>query len=135
LLRSGRGLEMNVELTKKYHFEAAHALVRAPEGHRCRNLHGHTYEVEVTLAGPVDPVTGWLLDYSDITRAVKPVLDLLDHRLLNEVEGLSQPTSEHLCAWLWERIAPALPHLREITVRETPTSQCRYRGPGAPDDR
>ncbi|MFH1531749.1 MAG: 6-carboxytetrahydropterin synthase QueD [Pseudomonadota bacterium] len=120
---------MIVELTKRYHFEAAHALTRAPEGHRCRQVHGHTYEVEVTLKGPVEPETGWLVDYGDITQAVKPVIELLDHRFLNEVEGLSQPTSEHLCAWLWARIAPALPYLSEICVRETPTSQCRYRGP------
>jgi len=120
---------MIVELTKRYHFEAAHALTDAPEGHRCRNLHGHTYEIEVSLEGPVDPERGWLVDYGDITAAVKPVIKILDHQLLNEVEGLSQPTSENLCAWLWKRLAPALPHLSEICVKETPTSQCRCRGP------
>jgi 6-pyruvoyltetrahydropterin/6-carboxytetrahydropterin synthase len=120
---------MIVELTKRYHFEAAHALTGAPEGHRCRHVHGHTYEVEVTLKGPVEPGTGWLVDYGDITTAVKPVIEILDHQFLNEVEGLEQPTSEHLCAWLWERIAPSLPHLSAICVKETPTSQCLYRGP------
>ncbi len=120
---------MIVELTKKYHFEAAHALTCAPEGHRCRQIHGHTYEVEVTLEGPVDPKTGWLVDYGDINRAVKPVIDILDHKFLNEVEGLSKPTSENLCAWLWDRITSSLPRLSEICVKETPTSRCRYRGP------
>ena len=120
---------MIVELTKTYHFEAAHALTRAPEGHRCRHIHGHTYQVDVTLRGPVDPDVGWLMDYGDITAAVKPVIELLDHQFLNEVEGLSQPTSENLCAWLWDHISRSTPHLWEICVRETPTSRCRYRGP------
>ena len=120
---------MIVELTKRYHFEAAHALTGAPDGHRCRNIHGHTYEVEVTLEGPVDPATGWLMDYGEITKAVQPVIDTLDHGFLNEVEGLSQPTSENLCWWMWDRLAPSLPHLKEICVQETPTSRCRYKGP------
>lgn len=120
---------MIVELSKKYHFEAAHALVSAPEGHRCRNTHGHTYEVEITVEGEVDPKFGWFLDYGDITSVVQPVIKQLDHHLLNEVEGLAIPTSENLCGWLWTRLEAGLPGLKEITVRETPTSQCRYRGP------
>ena len=120
---------MVVELTKKFHFEAAHALSKAPEGHRCRNIHGHTYEIEVTIEGPVLPVVGWLMDYGDLSAVVKPVLKELDHSMLNEHEGLEQPTSENLCGWLWERLVPNLPTLKEILVRETPTSQCRYKGP------
>ncbi len=121
---------MMAELSKKFFFEAAHALVRAPDGHRCRNLHGHTYELEITVEGPIDPHRGWVIDYGDIKKAVKPVVNLLDHSTLNDTPGLEQPTSEHLCVWFWDRLAPFLPGLKIVTIRETPTSQCRYMGPG-----
>jgi 6-pyruvoyltetrahydropterin/6-carboxytetrahydropterin synthase len=119
---------MIVELTKTFHFEAAHALTAAPEGHRCRQIHGHTYQIEVTVEGPVNPKHGWFMDYGDIVGAVKPVLALLDHKMLNEIEGLEIPTSEHLCKWIWDRILHELPGLKEIVVQETPTSRCRFRG-------
>ena len=54
---------MRVELCRKYNFSAAHYLPNAPEGHRCRRLHGHSYEIEVALRGEVDPHSGWLMDY------------------------------------------------------------------------
>jgi 6-pyruvoyltetrahydropterin/6-carboxytetrahydropterin synthase len=122
---------MKVELRKTFHFEAAHALTNAPEGHRCRQLHGHTYEVDVLVEGQVDDTIGWYMDYGDISEAVKPLIKELDHRMLNDVHGLKVPTSEHLCIWLWERLDKKLPGLKEIRVRETPSSQCRYRGPNA----
>jgi queuosine biosynthesis protein QueD len=120
---------MRVQLAKEFTFEAAHSLPHAPEGHKCRRLHGHSFRVEVVLAGEVEPDTGWFVDYGDILAVVKPIVDEhLDHRFLNEVPGLENPTSETLCRWLWERIRPRLPALVEIVVRETCTVACRYRG-------
>ena len=121
-------MTMRVRLTHDFALESAHFLPRVPEGHRCRRMHGHTFDVAVTIEGEVDAQSGWLVDYADIERAFAGVRTALDHRLLNEVPGLENPTSERLCAWLWERLAPALPGMTAITVHETCTARCTYRG-------
>lgn len=121
---------MRVELTKDYTFEAAHRLPRVPADHKCARMHGHSYRISVTVAGEVDPAMGWLVDFADITAVVKPLLEReLDHRTLNDVPGLENPTAELLSVWLWERLAPRLPHLDAIVVHETCASRCTYRGP------
>lgn len=120
---------MRVELRKEYRFEAAHRLPMVPPDHKCFRPHGHSYCVEVCIAGEVDERAGWLQDFGDITAVVEPLLKReLDHRTLNDVPGLENPTAEVLCAWLWKRLAPALPRLAEITVHETCTARCTYRG-------
>jgi len=120
---------MHVELTREYRFEAAHRLPRVPESHKCFRMHGHSFRIEITVAGAIDEHMGWLLDFGDITARVEPVLKgELDHRCLNDVAGLENPTSEMLCAWLWRRLSPELPGLTAITVHETCTARCTYRG-------
>ncbi len=119
---------MRVELTKSFTFEAAHALPTFPEGHKCRRLHGHSFHVEVRLAGEVDPAQGYLVDYGEIAAACDPVRRQLDHYHLNEIRGLENPTSESIARWIWERLTPALPLLTAVVVQETCTSSCEYRG-------
>jgi 6-pyruvoyltetrahydropterin/6-carboxytetrahydropterin synthase len=119
---------MQVELTRKFHFAAAHFLPNVPEGHKCRQLHGHSYEVEIAVRGPVNPDTGWLLDYGEMDAAVKPVIGELDHRTLNDVPGLENASSEILCGWLWERLDGPLPFLHRVSVAETCSSTCHYYG-------
>ncbi len=123
---------MTFELAKTFRFESAHRLPHVPEGHKCGRLHGHSFRVEVVVAGEMGADTGWVLDYGDVSDVVRPVIDQLDHRYLNEIAGLDNPTSEVLCAWLWQRLAPGLPSLSAITVRETCTTACTYRGPRNP---
>jgi 6-pyruvoyltetrahydropterin/6-carboxytetrahydropterin synthase len=117
-----------VELVKDFRFEAAHYLPNVPEGHKCRRMHGHSFRGEVAVRGPVDPRTGWLIDFADLKRAIDPVVGRLDHYLLNEVDGLQNPTSEQIAVWIWERIAPALPQLYRVTIEETCTTRCHYFG-------
>jgi 6-pyruvoyltetrahydropterin/6-carboxytetrahydropterin synthase len=120
---------MRVELTRDYRFEAAHRLPRLPASHKCARLHGHSFRFQVLLEGEVDPDTGFLIDFGDVDVILQPIVDRLDHYLLNEIEGLENPTSEVLSAWLWERIKPRLPLLRAVTVAETCDARCTYRGP------
>ena len=120
---------MHVELTKSYVFEAAHRLPMVPADHKCARMHGHSFRVEVTVAGPVDERAGWLVDFGDITAIVEPLLKSeLDHRALNDVPGLENPTSENLCLWLWKRLEPRIKGLDSITVHETCAARCTYRG-------
>ena len=94
-------------------------------------MHGHSFRFELVLRGPVDPHTGWLIDFGDISKVAKPLIENhLDHYLLNDVEGLENPTSEQISIWLWNRIKPHLSDLAEIVVHETCTARCIYRGPG-----
>ncbi|MDX3106021.1 6-carboxytetrahydropterin synthase QueD [Nonomuraea angiospora] len=116
-----------IEIFREFTFEAAHRLPNVPEGHKCARLHGHSYRVEVHIRGEVDPVSGWLIDFGEIKKAFKPLLDQLDHYYLNEIAGLENPTSEVLAKWIWGRLVGSLP-LSAIHVRETCTSGCIYRG-------
>ncbi len=111
-----------------FRFEAAHRLPNVPEGHKCSRLHGHSFRCTVTAAGPIDDESGWLMDYADIRAVIEPVRKQLDHYLLNEIEGLSNPTSEVLARWIWTRLHSGLPQLTAVTVRETCNARCTYRG-------
>jgi 6-pyruvoyltetrahydropterin/6-carboxytetrahydropterin synthase len=119
---------MNVTLRKSFQFEAAHLLPRLPAEHKCRRLHGHSFKVELAVSGPCDPNLGWLIDYADISAAFRPLWEQLDHRYLNEVPGLENPTSEQIALWIWDRLLPRLPLLSEVVVAETCTAQCVFRG-------
>jgi 6-pyruvoyltetrahydropterin/6-carboxytetrahydropterin synthase len=117
-----------MDIFKEFRIEAAHRLPRVPAEHKCARLHGHSFRIGVHVEGPVDPAQGWVLDFADLKRAFAPLHEALDHRYLNEVPGLENPTSEQLAMWIWQRLKPALPGLSRITVRETCTSGCEYRG-------
>lgn len=117
-------------LYKDFSFEAAHRLPNVPPGHKCERLHGHSFHVRVTVDGPLGAETGWVMDFADLKAAFAPVHDALDHRYLNDIPGLENPTSEIVASWIWQRLVPTLPGLASIEVRETCTSGCIYRGEG-----
>ena len=119
---------MRARLERCYRFEAAHYLPKVPSGHKCARMHGHSYAIEVTIEGEVDPERGWVVDFAEIDEHALPLMRLLDHQVLNEIEGLGNPTSELLAVWWWQRLRPSLPGLVEVVVSETPTSRCIYRG-------
>jgi 6-pyruvoyltetrahydropterin/6-carboxytetrahydropterin synthase len=117
-----------MEIFREFGFEAAHRLPNVPPGHKCARLHGHSFVVVVHLRGVVDPVQGWVADFADVKQAFEPLHAQLDHRYLNEIAGLENPTTESLARWIWQRLAPALPSLSQVVVRETCTAGAVYRG-------
>ena len=117
-----------MKISQAFHFEAAHALPNAGETHRCRQLHGHSYRVELHLEGPVDPLTGFVADFFAIEAALKPLLARLDHNYLNGIEGLENPTAENIAIWIFEKMKAALPALACVLVYETPDCFAEYRG-------
>ena len=117
-----------MEIWKEFAFEAAHRLPHVPPDHKCARLHGHSFRVEVHVDAPLREPEGWVLDFGDLKAAWAPLDQALDHRYLNEIAGLENPTSEVLARWIWERLAPTLPALSAIVVRETCTTGCVYRG-------
>lgn len=114
---------------KEFTFEAAHRLTGVPEGHKCANLHGHTFTVELRVSGHIDPSTGMVMDFAEIKEAFAPLYAQFDHHLLNDIPGLENPTSENLAVWIWDRLHPSLP-LDEVIVRETASAGVAYRGEG-----
>ena len=117
-----------MELFKEFGFESAHWLPNVPEGHKCRRMHGHSFRAVVRVEGAVGDASGWVMDFAELKAAVQPAIDELDHRSLNDVDGLENPTSERIAVWIWNRIADQLPGLSAVEVRETCTSGCVYRG-------
>lgn len=111
---------MTFTVSKRFNFEAAHSLPHLPVGHKCRNLHGHSYVVEVFCAGPVDK-RGFVIDYAEISKAVNPLIERLDHRNLNEVmpnfKGMT--TAENVGRWFILNLAAHLPLLSRVDIYET----------------
>jgi 6-pyruvoyltetrahydropterin/6-carboxytetrahydropterin synthase len=114
-------LEHTFKLWKDFSFEAAHQLTKVPVGHQCGRLHGHSYKVRVHCEGKLDPSKDWVVDYADIAKAVRPIIDKLDHTNLNDHLDI-ETTAENLSWWLMQHIALKLPELSAVEVFETPTT-------------
>lgn len=117
---------MKYELKQHFQIESARFLPKLPKTHPCSNMHGHSFKIILTLVGDLDPQIGWLIDYNDISKLMQPTLELIDHKVLNEVPGLENPTSELLSKWLYDRVKKELPELVKVTVAETPLTECSY---------
>ncbi len=88
---------------RTYRFESAHRLPLVPDGHKCKNMHGHNYRIEVVVSGRLD-ARGFVADFAEIDADVMPLIKKVDHRVLNDVEGLENPTAEIIAAWFLQRI-------------------------------
>ena len=112
-----------MELTKTWHFESARHLTGLPAEHRCSRVHGSSFTVEVTVAAPIDPVTGWCVDFDVMEHSWRQLHNVLDHRLLNEIDGLSNPTTEHIAVWILERLRFDGATVTKVAVAELPTAK------------
>ena len=92
-----------MEIWKAFTLESAHRLPNVPPGHKCARIHGHSFRVEIHVSGEVDAHIGWVQDFADISAVFQPLHEQLDHRYLNEVPGLENPTSERLAQWIWDQ--------------------------------
>lgn len=117
-----------MDIFRIFHLQCARRLPALPDTHPCSRLHGHSFEVELTLSGAVDPTMGWVLDFAEIESTWQPIHAALDHRYLNDIDGLANPTSENLAMWLWQQLKPSLADLSQVKVMETHDSGCVYRG-------
>ena len=117
-----------MQIFRAFTVEAAHRLPNVPAGHKCARMHGHSFRFEIHVTGPVDPHTGWLIDFGELDTVVMPLVDRVDHYVLNDIEGLENPTSEICARWLFDRIKAKIPQLTALTFYETCDARCVYRG-------
>lgn len=118
-----------MDLFTTFHIEAARRLPRLSPEHPCARVHGHSFRVELHVSGPLHPQLGWVVDFAELDGAAQDIRAALDHRYLNDIPGLDNPTSEHLAMWIWARLKPALPGIARVVVQETAHSGCSYTGP------
>ena len=119
---------MLTTICKRFAFDAAHSLPNVPATHKCHNMHGHTYAVEIGVAGEPGERTGWLVDFADLAAAWDGVAEHLDHRCLNHVEGLTNPTAELVAAWIWRHLVERVPRLVSVRLYESTTTWAEVRG-------
>lgn len=115
-----------MKVTTEFHYDSAHRLPLLPNTHKCSHLHGHTYRLLVTVDGEVG-MDGFVIDFADVKAIIDPLISKLDHRYLNDIPGLDNPTVEVQLEWLWERIP--LPGLVELTLFEGLSNSATYAGP------
>ena len=115
------------EIVKEFGFEAAHTFAHKAAGHENTRVHGHSFKVEVALVGAPDPVSGCVVDFEDVGRAIADVRGRLDHHFLNDIEGLGSPSLENLARWIGGELKKALPQVASVTVRRPSLGEsCRY---------
>ena len=120
---------MRATISKEFRFEAAHRLPNVPPDHKCSRLHGHSFLVTIRVDGMVDESVGWVVDFALISKAMRPIIDQLDHQYLNEIPGLDNPTSENIAKWIWDHVVTSniiIPI--SVSVSETCTTRCEYYG-------
>lgn len=119
-----------MRIYREFHFEAAHVLPSAPPGHPNSRVHGHSFRVRVTVEGEPDAETGLVMHFDDLSEAIAEAREALDHRFLNDIEGLKAPTLELISIWLWNRLQNRVPGLAEIVIaRDSCQEGCVYSGP------
>ncbi|MEQ8659760.1 MAG: 6-carboxytetrahydropterin synthase QueD [Gammaproteobacteria bacterium] len=118
-----------MDLFLTFDFAAARRLPRLAATHPCSRVHGHTFMVRLVLRGEVAEESGWMVDFGSVEAHLAELRERLDHRYLNDIEGLENPTTERLAEWLWRQLAARLDGLHEITVQEHPARGVTYRGP------
>ncbi len=117
-----------MEIYKEFAFDAAHFLPNVPDGHKCKQMHGHTYHLRVYIKGLPEKELGWIMDFKELKDVVAPMIDQVDHQLINDVPGLENPTAENITIWFWNQLKPRLQGLSRIELKETPTTGVIYDG-------
>jgi 6-pyruvoyltetrahydropterin/6-carboxytetrahydropterin synthase len=117
------------ELTKSFGFEAAHALSGTTLGAASEEIHGHSFRAEIVIRGVPHPDTGMIVDLGVLERNIAALRATLDHKLLNNIEGLERPTLENLARFIWQRVETGGELVRVTVRRDSCFEACSYFGP------
>lgn len=111
-----------MQIFKVFYFDSAHFLPNVPENHKCRQMHGHTYKLIVYIKGSADNREGWVVDFAELKNRINPIIELVDHKVLNDIKGLENPTCENIAKWLCEKIRKEFPAFKKLELHETLTT-------------
>ena len=117
-----------MEIYKEFSFDSAHFLPNIPKENKCSQIHGHTYSLRVYVKGNPTEEQGWIMDFKELKNYVLPFIEKIDHKLLNDVDGLKNPTAENIVIWFWQNLKPVMPLLSRIELKETAASGVIYNG-------
>jgi len=115
-------------ITKEFTFDAAHKLLGLPPGHKCSQLHGHTYTVIIELKSKELDIKGFVVDYNDLKRVKDFIDEMFDHKCLNDNYPFDRlnPTAEHIAGYIYRVFEKIYPQLSAVTVKETAKTSARY---------
>lgn len=119
-------MKQQIELKQEFYIESARYLNQLPKSHPCSQTHGHSFKVTFIYRGEINPKIGWLEDYNTLETKVKPLLKKIDHKLLNDIKGLENPTTENLCVWLFQQTKKVVPMIYQISIKETHNTECIF---------
>ena len=119
-----------MQIYKEFRFEAAHYLPSAKPGSPNARVHGHSFRARVVIDGEPAADTGYIFHFDELAAAMHDTQEALDHRFLNEIEGLGAPTLERIAMWIWNRLSNRVPGLSQVEVhRDSCSEGCIYCGP------
>lgn len=119
------------EVSVEYTFAAGHAL-RGYKG-KCENVHGHNYKVQLIVGGEQLDSAGLLMDFVEVKRAIRALVEKLDHRFLNDVAPFDKlnPSAENIAKYFWDELSPVVQNrglaVEAVTIWETDTTSATYR--------
>ena len=113
---------------KNFNIESARSLPNVPKTHPCYNVHGHSFKIKISVKQKIDKKTGFVIDFQEIEDAFHPIMEILDHTYLNDIEDLNNHTSENICICIWKKLNPTLQNIYEIEIKETESTGCIYKG-------
>ena len=118
-----------MEVFRNFRFHSARHLPNLQDDHICKKIHGHTFNLTVHVTGDINPKTGFIIDFFDIDTIVKSnILETIDHKLLNDISDLQNPTSENLCKWIWNILIDHIDGLSKIVLSEDHGTGIIYSG-------
>ena len=104
---------------RTFRIHASRFLPNLDNEHICKNMHGHTFNITVYISGKINKTTGFVIDFYDVDKIFNKIIhNKIDHKILNDVSGLENPTSEILCKWIWDNLSCHIKGLHKIKVSE-----------------
>ena len=118
-----------MKIFRTYAIHSARYIPTLDLNHPCSKMHGHTFKILIELDGPINDKTGIVMDFYDLDIIVNDkITKKIDHKVLNDIKGLENPSSEYLSIWIWNQLINSIPILSQITVSEDLGTGIKYSG-------
>ena len=118
-----------MKIFRTYTIHSARFIPTLNSNHPCSTMHGHTFKIIIEIDGPIDKQTGFVMDFYDLDTIINnKIINKIDHKVLNEIKGLENPSSEFLSIWVWNQLIKDIPFLSQVTISEDHGTGVKYSG-------